>query len=336
MAFNFTRVKTAFAAAMLSCLVGAVLASSASAKTDNLRIGWTPSPNNIALQVAQDKGFFKAQDLNVTLTQQPSASAVLYPALGKQYDLVTSQIADVMQLYGKGQKNVMISGMNRYPAARNTPGATPNLMVKKGTVKGYGDFKGKTICSVSATSGGQVASFLYALSVHGVSKKDIKIVAVPFANMLDQLKSGRCDAALAINPYIAQMKAAGYAGFANTLFSLSGKKAYLATVYMATAKDAKKNPGKYQKYNKAIAATRAWMNDPKNYAEWRRIAATTLKLNAAAVANQTVIETQTAIIKSEVQLWVKPLTKIGFIKKKTQPKNVNTLIFKYAPTKLFK
>ena len=67
--------------------------SSASAAM-KLRIAYNPNPTNTTIVVAQQQGFFKQNGLNVKLTASNAAAALL-PALGKQFDLITTTPTDV-------------------------------------------------------------------------------------------------------------------------------------------------------------------------------------------------------------------------------------------------
>ena len=90
MGLGFKRARLGLASAtVVAGLAFSGAAASAASAAQTMRIMYNPNPTNTSIVVAQQQGFFKKNGLNVKLMTS-QATAALMPALGKQFDLLTT------------------------------------------------------------------------------------------------------------------------------------------------------------------------------------------------------------------------------------------------------
>ncbi|QUM81121.1 ABC transporter substrate-binding protein [Moritella sp. 5] len=156
----------------------------AETKKLTLMLDWFVNPNHGPVVIAKERGYFKAQGLNVDIQEPADPSMPPKLVAAKKVDLAISY-----------QPNLTINVAAGLPLIRSgTLIATPlnTLMVldnKK--INDLSDFKGKTIGI--AFSGNEEATIGTMLKTGGVSYDDVKIINVGWA-LSSSLASGRVDA----------------------------------------------------------------------------------------------------------------------------------------------
>lgn len=278
---------------------------SSASGTASLRIGYNPNPTNLTILVAQQEGFFAKNGLKVTLTPLQNASAEV-PALGKQFDLLTTTPVDVLHAAAVGLKPLVVEGQTQETPAQQLSG----LMVGSG-ITSVADLKGKTI-AVPGLAGALYGSLIVTLHNVGLSSTDAKIVQVPFANMFDELKAGQVNAALSIVPYTGQMKAAGFKQIADPILTTTGNQATPSNMWTANSSWAAANSATIAKFRTAQDQALAWIKD--NDAAARQILVTSLHLPAAVAK----IYPITAyfyfpVTGQSLTNWIKPLETVGLL-----------------------
>lgn len=270
-----------------------------------LRIGYNPNPTNLTIVVAQQEGFFTKNGLNVTLTPLQNASAEV-PALGKQFDLLTTTPVDVLHAAAVGLKPVVVDGQTiETPTAQST-----GLMVAKG-ITSVADLKGKTI-AVPGLAGALYGALLVTLKDAGLSTSDVKIIQVPFGNQFDQLKAGQIQAAETIVPYTGQMKAAGFTQIADPTLSLTGNQPTPSAMWSATASWAAANGSTIAKFRAANVEALNWIK--ANDAAARQILVTAFHLPAAVAKIYPITAYfNFTVTPQELSNWIQPLEQVGLL-----------------------
>lgn len=149
-----------------------------------LMLDWFVNPNHGPIVIAQEKGYFKANGLDITI-QEPAD-----PSMPPK--LVAANKADLAITY---QPNLTIDVAAGLPLVRaGTLIATPlnTLMVLEGKgINSMADFKGKTIGI--AIAGNEEATIGTMLQSGGVNFDDVEIINVGWA-LSSSLASGKVDA----------------------------------------------------------------------------------------------------------------------------------------------
>jgi NitT/TauT family transport system substrate-binding protein len=190
--------------------VATVITASAVNAAEKLVVGHLGIVADGPYFIAQEKGFFKEEGVEVELKRFNSGTQALAP-------LATNQL----QVVGGGSSTAIFNAFGRnWPVriaisrTRDLPGfSSDTLIVRNGLkeqVKTVADLKGKKI-AVNAPSA--VLEYMVAamLGKHGMTLKDISLVYMPWPNMGPALKTGAIDAGAVVEPFVVLYKQKGIA-----------------------------------------------------------------------------------------------------------------------------
>src|SRR5579862_6837503 len=229
--------------------------------TARVRVALVPAAPALVVWVAQDKGFFTAQHLEVAIT--PMTNVALIPAvLGNQFDIGTATTVDLIKAAAGGMNMVAIAA-NHF----ETEQAATNALVLRTdpSLHSVKDLAGKTVAAPSLGSILQVA-VLHWLTKDGVDVRRVHFVEVPFPNMNDQMAAGLIDAAVAAEPFAGRMVAAGNTSLGDVLFQIANPS--LATLWMSDRSWAQANQPTIAKWTAALRqAAEFIVKEPKESRE---------------------------------------------------------------------
>ena len=221
-----------------------------------LNVGMLPVGDVAQLQLAQDRGFFKAEGLTVkTQVLQGGAEAVpklrsknLDMSFGAWEPFFAAQASGAIKLHAVA------------PAFNTGPGTHVILVPKDSPIKTVKDLVGKKIgINVKHNVGSLLIQA--TLQPQGVKLDDEKnFVAMPFPQMEAALKSHSVDAVQAVEPFNTQLqKSIG----ARLLVDLSqGPTAEFPLAgYVSTEEFAKKNPKTVAAFQRAVGKAQAMLTD---------------------------------------------------------------------------
>jgi NitT/TauT family transport system substrate-binding protein len=322
MGLGFTRARLGLASATVAAglAFGGAAAGSASA-AQTIRIMYNPNPTNTSIVVAQQQGFFKNNGLNVQLMTS-QATAALMPALGKQFDLLTTTPTSVLQAAAAGLKPVLVGG----ETIENTQFQSSYIIAAKG-ITSVKQLKGQKIGVVSL-AGMLYSSTLIRLHRAGLSTSDVTFVQVPFNDMNADLQSGAVQAVVTIYPFQGQMLGEGFSNLGNPVIAVVGSQNAMDAGWVASASWAASHKKALTAFGKAQKQALAWMKaNPSGVA--------TILENAFQlppfVANKydAVDYTSFSITPKYLLPWAGPLWTSGQLKKKLTNKKVSALVYGY-------
>lgn len=237
-----------------SLLLAAGLFSSQVLAADkvSLLLDWFVNPDHGPLIIAEKKGYFADQNLDVTMVEPADPS--LPPKL------VAAGKADMAVSY---QPQLHVQVDEGLPLTRvGTLVATPLnslVVLKDGPIKSIADLKGK---KVGFSVGGFEEALLQAmLKSHGLSMKDIELVNVNWS-LSPSLITGQVDAVIGAyrNFELNQMDIEGHPGKAFYVEE-EGVPAYDELILVVNNKD--RDADKYKRFVKAVElATQYIVNHP--------------------------------------------------------------------------
>jgi NitT/TauT family transport system substrate-binding protein len=188
----------------------ATTATTAATGATTIKIGLVAGTGATPIFVAQGRGYFQKQGLDVQFVTVSSGAELLPLMASNQLDGGISSPAAA--LFNAVATNVSLKVVA--DAGKQEPGAwwgglvvRPELL-DSGAIKTAGDLKGKTI-AVTAPGVGTYMNTVSLLESNGLSDKDVNITFLNFADMLSALASGKIDAADMVEPSITQGEANG-------------------------------------------------------------------------------------------------------------------------------
>jgi NitT/TauT family transport system substrate-binding protein len=184
-----------------------------SGQLTEIRIGITGNTADAALFIAQDRGYFKEQGLTLAITRVQSANDVVAPLGAGQLDVGGGAIsAGLFNAMARGVDLKIVADKGQHSGSPiNGFTSAVVLTVPKSDSEKYrtlADLRGKTVALASVGSGNEIMLDRGLQSV-GLSEKDINIKQLAFPDMLAALSTHGVDAAVEIEPFVAQGVAQG-------------------------------------------------------------------------------------------------------------------------------
>jgi NitT/TauT family transport system substrate-binding protein len=172
----------------------------------DITLGALLGADNVTAQIAQDKGFFKQEGLNVTIKIENTTNDSSEGLLSHTMDFTGENYI------GMFEQERQVPGLNLRIVADNTQG-TPNtyaLMVpRNSTITSLAQLKGKKVgFPAKGVNYGSVATNVLMQPDH-LTTGSFTTVTLPFANTPQAIASGTVDAAFSTEPFITIMKHTG-------------------------------------------------------------------------------------------------------------------------------
>ncbi len=194
-------------AAMAAAVVvaaGVAGAAEPEKKDVQLGVGGKPLLYYLPLTIAEQKGFFADEGLNVTISDFKGGSKSLQALVGGSADVVTGAYEHTVRMQTKGQDIEAVIELGRLPGMV--------LVVRedlKDTVKTPGDLKGMKV-GVTAP-GSSTNNFVnYLLARDGVKPDEISVIGVGSGGTaIAAIKNKEVDAMVNLDPAISALTQAG-------------------------------------------------------------------------------------------------------------------------------
>jgi NitT/TauT family transport system substrate-binding protein len=219
---------------------------------EKVTIAFATTTDGVLADVAQAKGYFREEGLEVTQHLHPYGKPALDDLLTGRADFATAAETPIMFAILKGEKLSIIATIQ----ASNTGFAI--LARKDRGILTLGDLKGKRI----AVTLGTAADFY--LDVHlgsnGISRKDVQTVNLKAEEMADALDRGDIDAVSTFTTYVkSTQKKLG-----DRVISFQDKDIYRFTFNVVATQDfIRKNPDKVRKVLRALVRSEEFVrNNP--------------------------------------------------------------------------
>ncbi|MFD7769166.1 ABC transporter substrate-binding protein [Streptomyces sp. NPDC059787] len=203
--------------------------------------------------LAEKNGDFTAQGLDVSISSLPSTHITSFASsLGGEYDIAWGTPADVIAAASQGQDITVIAGA--YVDSDERPQAQM-YAAESGTVDSATDLSGKRL-AVPSLSGTLFLAVLTSLNRAGVDIDGVRLVEVPFSDMLRTLDAGRVDAIATVQPYMNAVEAAGHRPLGDPFLSVDSPA--VAGMWIADRAWAEKNPGTISSFVAALDSADWW------------------------------------------------------------------------------
>jgi NitT/TauT family transport system substrate-binding protein len=223
-------------------------ASSGAPEQSNITVGVLPSADSVTVQIAQDKGFFKQQGLNVKVVTETTTNA------GTQ-GLLSHTMAFTTENYvGMFAQEQAVKSLNLKIVADDGQ-SSANLWVmlvpKDSKLTSLAQLKGKKVgFPAPGFNFGSMAADILMAPYH-MSSKDFTTVVEPFSNAQQALATHQVDAIFTTEPFITVSEAA--AGDRVLQDMLSGPLAGFPTsCWGTTASFVQQNPKTVAAFQRAM------------------------------------------------------------------------------------
>ncbi|HZB61074.1 MAG TPA: ABC transporter substrate-binding protein, partial [Microvirga sp.] len=158
----------------------------------------------LPLTIAERKGYFKEEGLDVEINDFGGGAKSLQALIGGSVDVVTGAYEHTIRMQAKGQDVRAITELGRFPAIV--------IAVKKdkaGQVKSAADFKGLKI-GVTAPGSSTALTAQYAMVKAGLKPSDAAIIGIGSgASGVAAMQKGEIDVISHLDPVIAKLESDG-------------------------------------------------------------------------------------------------------------------------------
>ncbi len=257
---TFSR-RVALAALALSAALGVspAFAQNAEKPKVTLGVGGKALLYYLPLTVAEKKGFFKDQGLEVEINDFGGGAKSLQALIGGSVDVVTGAYEHTIRMQAKGQDVRAVVELGRFPGI--------TLAVRKelaDKVKSAADFKGLKI-GVTAPGSSTALTAQYAMVKAGLKASDAPIIGVGAgASAVAAIKQKQVDVISHLDPVTSKLEADGDVVALIDTRTEAGTKALFggsnpAAVLYLKGDFAEKNPVTTQKLVNALVKALKWL-----------------------------------------------------------------------------
>ncbi len=164
-------------------------------------VGITSSASDVSLFIAHSRGYFRAEGLDVSFINFPSAARMIAPFVTGDLEVgAGTTSAAFFNAVGRGIDLRIVADKNSTPPGRGTQ----PLMVRKdhidsGRYKRLADLKGFRIAT-AAPGTSSMTTYARALERGGLTIADVDLVSLGFPEQVLALTNGAVDAAFTVEP----------------------------------------------------------------------------------------------------------------------------------------
>jgi len=187
---------------LAAVLAGPAAAQKAEKPALTLGVGGKPLLYYLPLTIAERKGFFKDEGLDVAINDFGGGAKSLQALIGGSVDVVTGAYEHTIRMQAKGQDIVSVIELGRFPGIVLVAG-------KDSGIKSVRDLKGR---KVGVTAPGSSTNFFvnFLLAKDGLKPEDVAFVGVGGgASAVAQMKHGGIEAMSNLDPVITKLETDG-------------------------------------------------------------------------------------------------------------------------------
>jgi NitT/TauT family transport system substrate-binding protein len=178
--------------------------SSSAPELPNITIGVLPSADTVTIQIAEDKGYFKQQGLNVKVVTMTTTNEATTGLLSHTMDFATENYV------GMFEAEKTVPNLNLRVVADNSQASTDNyvlLVTKNSTLTSISQLKGKKVSIPAPGFNFGAMALDVLLQPYHMSSADYTTVVLPFSDAEQALAKGEVDAAFTTEPFITTAEA---------------------------------------------------------------------------------------------------------------------------------
>ena len=181
------------------CACGSSGGSKNSEGNTKVTLGTTSWPTNMFFYLAEEKGYFEKNGVDVKFQDFTSTTESTNAFVGGQLDFCTFASSETISPYSQGGDFSIVLETDKSNGCEG--------LVATSDIKSVKDLKGKTVATQLYSVDHMF--LLTLLDENGMSEDDINIVDMSIQESGSAFVAGQCDAACIWDPYFSQAKAAG-------------------------------------------------------------------------------------------------------------------------------
>jgi NitT/TauT family transport system substrate-binding protein len=190
-------------ASSCSVLSGSSDSSSSGPNTQNLekpsiKVGGIASASSAVLYIAQDKGYFKQEGLNVQVVTTTNGNQAIPQLVGNKLDITLANDVLGIQSVIKGVKIKLV-----FDGPSTSPRSFVISALPSTNIKSLADLAGKKV-GVSSTTDIVMAALKDELTTVNVDPNSVNFVTVPYAQSKTALQQKTVDATVQSEPYATE------------------------------------------------------------------------------------------------------------------------------------
>ena len=307
-------------------LVAGVLASGLVAQAQNvkLRVGVPIVIDSAPFFAAVDQGYFKADGIDIEVTTSPVSNPLLTQLAAGQLDIAFSNIVTVSQAIENGLDfKVVLPGT----LMKKGNDVNPCVVAIDSPIRTAKDMEGKRLASPALNN----IIWLYArawLEKGGADVNKVRIIEVPFPQMLDAVTSGQAEAVCPTEPFFTRAMESGKVRVLGFIYHevTDNLESVMGLARGAWLKE-QANAAVMERFARAYRRGVAFMEQNKKGPEGVRIISAFTKMDPAVVAKiQTPVFPMTVNLKTIEEMSVL-MVKHGLLKR---PADVNGFVYSTA------
>lgn len=222
---------------------------SAGGETTEVTIGTTAWPTNMFFYLANEKGFFEQEGVNVNIQDFSSTTESTNAFVGGQIDFCTFASSETVAPFFQGGDISVILETDKSNGSEG--------LVAKSDIKSVADLKGKSIATQLYSVDHMF--LLTLLNDNGMTEDDVNIVDMSIQESGTAFIAGQCDAACIWDPYFSQAIDAG----GTELFSSADNPDLITDVLVTSNKLCEENPEAVEAVVRAFFdAVEYWKENP--------------------------------------------------------------------------
>lgn len=251
---------------------------------------------------AADGGFFGRTGLDVPLTILANSGAIAQAAVGGAIDVGVADLITIAHAQIAGVPLVAFYGCGLYLSEAPT---TLALVAKNSPLRTPKELEGQTVAVVALASISLLGMREW-LRQSGADLAKVRIVEMPFPDMVPAMQRGQVAAALVAEPYIASTK--NDARVLGKAFDAIAKSFYISA-YFASRDWLVKNADAARKLVAAIGESARWANAHRD--ETAAILAKYTKMTPERIGSMTRVSQATSLDARQIQPVLDVATRFG-------------------------
>jgi NitT/TauT family transport system substrate-binding protein len=237
--------------------------------TVHLAVGGKPALFYLPLTVTERLGYFKAEGLDVRISDFAGGARALQALIGGSTDVVAGAFDHTIQMHAKGQPIVAVTELGHYPGF-----VLAILSSKAASYRTPADLKGMKI-GITAPGSSTHFMALYLMAQHGLKAADASFIGVGTGQTaVAAVKRGEIDGLINVDPVISLLESEGAVKVAVDTRTPEGTRqvfggAYPAAVLYTTPAYIERSPQTVQSLANALVRGLRWIaaNPPERIAD---------------------------------------------------------------------